>query len=122
MLVNLTFYDKRRLALARVHLYDTVREIAIFHRRNTSHHFYRLDIYRADGTGRGAWALLLQCGKAPLTGPAGDAAAALSRSLSRSRLQKLTDCLHRYAAECRYNVGPGHVLGALAAEWEAILG
>ena len=69
-----------------------------------------------------AEALLLGCGKAPLTGPAGDAAAALSRSLSRSRLQKLTDCLHRYAAECRYNVGPGHVLGALAAEWEAILG
>lgn len=69
-----------------------------------------------------AEALLLGCGKAPLPGPAGDAAAALSRSLSRSRLQKLTDCLHRYAAECRYNVGPGHVLGALAAEWEAILG
>ena len=68
-----------------------------------------------------AEALLLQCGKAPLAGPTGDAASSLSRSLSRSRLQKLTDCLHRYAAECRYNVGPGHVLGALAAEWETIL-
>ena len=67
-----------------------------------------------------AQALLLRCGKAPLPGPAGDTAAALSRALPRAALQKLTDCLHHYASECRYNVGPGHVLGALAADWEAI--
>ena len=34
------------------------------------------------------------------------------------RLLALTELLHRYALECQYNVGPGHVLGALAAEWE----
>lgn len=51
----------------------------------------------------------------------GDEADALGRTLSPARLQKLTDCLRHYAAECRYNVGPGHVLGALTAQWEAIL-
>ena len=51
----------------------------------------------------------------------GDEADALRRALSPARLQKLTDCLRHYAAECRYNVGPGHVLGALTAQWETIL-
>lgn len=68
-----------------------------------------------------AEAMLIQAGKSPQPGPAGDAAAALSRGLSASRLQKLTDCLRRYGEECRYNVGPGHVLGALCARWEEIL-
>ena len=68
-----------------------------------------------------AEALLVACGKTPSAGPAGDAAAALGRTLDRARLQKLTDCLHYCAAQCRYNVGPGHVLGALCAQWESIL-
>jgi len=51
----------------------------------------------------------------------GEASDALAQSLSPVRLQKLTDCLRRYAEECRYNVGPGHVLGALTAQWEEIL-
>ncbi len=62
-------------------------------------------------------ALLQQCG-----GPAaGEEAAALSRALSRPRLQQLTDSLRYYAEECRYNVGPGHVLGALTAQWASLL-
>ena len=68
-----------------------------------------------------AQALLLQCGKVPGQGPGADASAELSRALRRDRLQKLADCLRQYAGECRYNVGPGHVLGALAARWEEIL-
>lgn len=71
---------------------------------------------------RDAWrvcadALVQQCG-----GPAAsDVSAVLARALTRTRLQKLTDCLQQYAAECRYNVGPGHVLGALTAQWASIL-
>ena len=48
-------------------------------------------------------------------------AALLSRSLSRARLGRLTDCLADLAGQCRYNVGPAHVLGALAARWEELL-
>ncbi len=66
-------------------------------------------------------ALLQRCGKTSAPGPAGEVSAALSRTLSRDRLQKLTDCLNLYARECRYNVGPGHVLGAITAQWESIL-
>ena len=51
----------------------------------------------------------------------GDEADALGRALSPAQLQKLNDCLRHYAEECRYNVGPGHVLGALTAQWESIL-
>ena len=68
-----------------------------------------------------ARALLLQCGKAADDAPGAEASAALSRALRRDQLARLTDCLRQYAAECRYNVGPGHVLGALAARWEALL-
>ena len=69
-----------------------------------------------------AAALLLREGKAPVAQSGAEEAAALSRALSPLRLQKLTDCLHQFAGECRYNVGPGHVLGALTAQWETILG
>ena len=69
-----------------------------------------------------AQALLLRAGKAPAPGVPDEAAAAMSRGLSGARLQKLTDCLRYYAEECRCNVGPGHVLGALIAQWETILG
>ena len=68
-----------------------------------------------------AQALLLQCGKAPGTGPAAETSDALQRALRRHQLQQLVECLRQYAGECRYNVGPGHVLGALAARWEAII-
>ena len=65
-----------------------------------------------------AEALLAQKGKqVPSSAPA-DAVLLMSRSLDSNRLLTLTQLLHRFALECQYNVGPGHVLGALAAEWE----
>ena len=66
-----------------------------------------------------AEALLLQRGKPAYaaTAPA-DAVELLSRRLDVRRLAALCSLLHRYALECQYNVGVGHVLGALAAEWE----
>ena len=33
----------------------------------------------------------------------------------------LTALLEKYSGECEYNVGAGHVLGALAVEWEELL-
>ena len=51
----------------------------------------------------------------------GDVQDAMGAALDAVRLQKLTDCLRHYAEECRCNVGPGHVLGALTAAWESIL-
>ena len=66
----------------------------------------------------GAWqisadALLSRCGK---PGACGDAADILRRAFDRRQLQKLTDLFGRYCDECQYNVGVGHVLGALGAE------
>ena len=40
----------------------------------------------------------------------------LRRAFDRRQLQKLTDLFRRYCDECQYNVGVGHVLGALGAE------
>ena len=68
-----------------------------------------------------AEALLLQSGKREADPALADGAALLAQSLGRRRLAALTDILHRYALECQYNVGSGHVLGALAAEWENTL-
>ena len=66
----------------------------------------------------GAWqisadALLSRCGK---PGACGEAADMLRRAFDRRQLQKLTDLFRRYCGECQYNVGVGHVLGALGAE------
>ena len=66
-----------------------------------------------------AQALLLQCGKT--ADGAGECAALMSRQLSMRKLQKLTDILKKYAGECDYNVGAGHVLGAFTAECEELL-
>ncbi len=71
----------------------------------------------------GAWqitaeALLAKCGK---SGGCGDAAQALCRAFDRRQLQALTALFRRYAGECQYNVGAGHVLGALNAELAALL-
>lgn len=66
-----------------------------------------------------AQALLLQCGR---NGDgAGECAALMSRQLSANKLQKLTELLKKYADECDYNVGAGHVLGAFTAECEELL-
>ena len=66
----------------------------------------------------GAWqitadALLSRGGK---PGTCGEAADMLGRAFDRRQLQKLTDLFRRYCGECQYNVGVGHVLGALGAE------
>ena len=66
----------------------------------------------------GAWqitadALLSRCGK---PGTCGEAADMLRRAFDRRQLQELTDLFRRYCGECQYNVGVGHVLGALGAE------
>ena len=45
----------------------------------------------------------------------------LRRALSRRQLAALTELLRRYCGECQYNVGAGHVLGALVAELTALL-
>ena len=75
---------------------------------------------------RGAWcaaaeALLLQMGKAVPDPACGEAAQALAGGLDRRRLYGLTALLEKYSGECAYNVGAGHVLGALAVEWEELL-
>ena len=66
----------------------------------------------------GAWqisadALLSRCGKPRACGEAADM---LRRAFDRRQLQKLTDLFRRYCDECQYNVGVGHVLGALGAD------
>ena len=65
-----------------------------------------------------AEALLLQKGKSAADPALAEGAALLSRRLDQRRLAALTELLHHYALECQYNIGVGHVLGALAAEWE----
>ena len=65
----------------------------------------------------GAWqiaadALVAKCGAAAC----GGTAQILCCAFDRQQLQALTDLLRRYAGECQYNVGVGHVLGALNAE------
>ena len=48
-------------------------------------------------------------------------AAAEARGLTARQLRQLTALLEKYSGECEYNVGAGHVLGALAVEWEELL-
>lgn len=75
---------------------------------------------------RGAWcaaaeALLLQMGKETPDPACGETAQALAGGLDRRRLYGLAALLEKYSGECEYNVGAGHVLGALAVEWEELL-
>ena len=45
----------------------------------------------------------------------------LAKNLTKSQTMRTIELLQKYHGECAYNVGPGHVLGALAAELEGIL-
>jgi DNA polymerase III delta prime subunit len=45
----------------------------------------------------------------------------LAKNLTKSQILSTIDVLEKYRGECVYNVGSGHVLGALAAELEGIL-
>ena len=65
-------------------------------------------------------ALFLGCGHLP--GPENrELAERLGQALTKSQLMRIIETLQKYHQECGYNVGPGHVLGALAAELEGIL-
>ena len=45
----------------------------------------------------------------------------LAKNLTKAQIMSTIELLQKYHGECAYNVGPGHVLGALAAELEGIL-
>ena len=45
----------------------------------------------------------------------------LAENLTKTQIMSTIELLQKYRGECAYNVGPGHVLGALAAELEGIL-
>ncbi len=53
---------------------------------------------------------------------AGDRALAedIGRRLTKGQIVRTIELMKKYRRECGYNVGPGHVLGALAAELEEI--
>lgn len=44
----------------------------------------------------------------------------LSKNLTKFQIVRTIELLQKYRGECAYNVGPGHVLGALAVELEDI--
>lgn len=67
-----------------------------------------------------ASALLLSYGQE--SGPVfANAAGYLAKNLTKIQIMRTIELLRKYRDECQYNVGPGHVLGALAAELEGIL-
>ena len=45
----------------------------------------------------------------------------LAKNLTKNQIMSTIGMLEKYLGECAYNIGPGHVLGALAAELEGIL-
>lgn len=67
-----------------------------------------------------AAALLMDYGRLPQERDR-ETAGILRRALTRKQIMRAVELLHQYRRECGYNVGPGHVLGALAAELEGIL-
>ena len=50
-----------------------------------------------------------------------ETAAILSKNLTKPQIMRTIELLQKYRGECAYNVGTGHVLGALAVELEGIL-
>lgn len=67
-----------------------------------------------------AAALLLLYGREPQEQDR-EAAVYLAKSLTKIQIMHTIDLLQKYHGECAYNVGPNHVLGALAVELEGIL-
>ena len=45
----------------------------------------------------------------------------IGKRLTKTQIVRTIELMKKYRRECGYNVGPGHVLGALAAELEGIL-
>ena len=70
------------------------------------------------------WYVTVQAMKPAALRPAEESCAEAARAMRKARGQKrlaqLAQLLRRYAGECRFNVGVGHVLGALAASCEQI--
>ena len=50
----------------------------------------------------------------------GELAERIGKRLTKTQIVRTIELLRKYRRECGYNVGPGHVLGALAAELEEI--
>ena len=45
----------------------------------------------------------------------------LAKNLTKTQIMRTIELLQKYRLECGYNIGPSHVLGALAVELEGIL-
>lgn len=54
-------------------------------------------------------------------GKSGDLAAYIAKNLTKVQIMRTIELLQKYHGECAFNVGIGHVLGALAVELEGIL-
>ena len=67
-----------------------------------------------------AAALLLQYGREPEE-TCREIAPILAKNLTKAQIMRTIELLQKYRGECTYNVGTGHVLGALAVELEGIL-
>ena len=65
-------------------------------------------------------ALLDQYGQKPAEN-CRETADLLAKNLTKIQIMRTIELLQKYRAECTYNVGAGHVLGALAVELEGIL-
>lgn len=49
-----------------------------------------------------------------------ETASDLAKNLTKPQIMRTIELLQKYRGECAYNIGPSHVLGALAAELEGI--
>ena len=67
-----------------------------------------------------ASALLLLYGRQPSENDR-EIAPFLAKNLTKTQIMRTIELLQKYRGECVYNVGPSHVLGALAVELEGIL-
>ena len=81
----------------------------------------REDLGRLLGWCGGAFAaaLLLFYGR-PAQEPYRDLAPYLAKNLTKRQLSSIIEVLKTYESQCAWNIGTGHVLGALAAEWEEL--
>lgn len=68
---------------------------------------------------RFAAALLLLYGQAPQE-IYRETASYLAKNLTKTQIMGTIELLQKYRGECAYNIGPGHVLGALGVELEGI--
>jgi len=99
--------------------HGAVAELAVrLERKKTS----REDLAAMLARARGAFAsaLLLLYGRQPEEIDR-EIAPFLAENLTKAQIMSTIEVLESYHGQCTYNVGPSHVLGALAAELEGIL-